>query len=292
MKSSFFLFILFLGFSVTYAQNPLGVFDNHADVGMPKKTGSAQYDAATQTYNLKGGGYNIWFNRDELHYAYKKIAGDFIATANFELVGEGGAPHRKTGWMIRESTDEEAASANAVAHGDGLAVLQWRPLRGAYMRDPEDEVFFPKKNVQIIQLERSGKKVTMRAAHWGEPLQMVASQEMDLKDSVLVGLYICSHDPEAVSEARVWNVRIDKPVPNDYSPNPAVKLPRTQAVLGCRLEILNVLDGKRKVIHESTSERFEAPNWMPDGKKLLFNQGGSLYTIPIEGGKPEKVEYG
>ena len=292
MKSSL-LFFLFFGFSVTYGQSPMGVFENHADVGMPKKAGSAEYNAATQTYNLKGGGYNIWFNRDEFHYAYKKIAGDFIATANFELVGEGGAPHRKTGWMIRESTDAEAASANAVAHGDGLAVLQWRPLRGAYMRDPEDEVFFPKKSVQIIQLERSGKKVTMRAAHWGEPLQTVASQEMpDMKDSVFVGLYICSHDPEAVAEARVWNVRIDKPVPNDYSPNPAVKLPANRAVLGCRLEILNVSDGKRKVIHESASARFEAPNWMPDGKKLLFNQGGSLYTIPIEGGKPEKFNTG
>jgi hypothetical protein len=28
---------------------------------------------------------------------------------------------------------------------------------------------------------------------------------------------------------------------------------------------MNVFDGKRKVIHEE-SGRFEAPNWMPDGK--------------------------
>ena len=86
------------------------------------------------------------------------------------------------------------------------------------------------------------------------------------------------------------DVRIDKPVPNDYSPNPQIQraLPRTQKVLGCRLEIMNISDGKRKVIRESTG-RFEAPNWMPDGKKLLFNEGGSLYTIPIEGGTPEKL---
>jgi len=133
----------------------------------------------------------------------------------------------------------------------------------------------------------------MRAAHWGEPLQMVASQEMpDMKDSVLVGPYVCSHDPEAVEEARVWNVRIDKPIPNDYSPNPGIKLPPNRSVLGCRLEILNVFDGKRKVIHQSSIERFEAPNWMPDGKRLLFNQGGSLYTIPVEGGTPEKFNTG
>ena len=80
--------------------------------------------------------------------------------------------HRKMGWMIRESVDEAAASYNAVTHGDGLTVLQWRPLRGAYMRDPEEEIFFAKKIVfQTIQLERSGKLITMRVANWGEPLQ-------------------------------------------------------------------------------------------------------------------------
>ncbi len=285
------LFLL-LGLSFGYAQSPLGVFDNHVDVGNPKKTGAAQYDESTQTYTLKGGGYNIWFNRDEFHYVYKKIGGDFIATANFEFIGEGGAAHRKTGWMIRESADAEAAGANGVTHGDGLAVLQWRPLRGAYMRDPEGEVFFPKKNIQTIQLERTGQKVTMRVAHWGEPLQTVTSQEMvDLKDSVLIGLYICSHDSDAVELARVWNVRIDKPVAKDYSPNPLVKLPPVRNILGCRLETMNVFDGKRKVIHES-SDRFEAPNWMHDGKRLLFNQGGSLYTIPVEGGAPEKFNTG
>ena len=31
---------------------------------------------------------------------------------------------------------------------------------------------------------------------------------------------------------------------------------------------------------------------MPDGKKLLYNDHGSLYTIPIEGGTPEKLNTG
>ena len=52
-----------------------------------------------------------------------------------------------------------------------------------------------------------------------------------------------------------------------------------------------MFNGERKVIHESTG-RFEAPNWMPDGKKLLFNEKGSLYTIPIDGGTPEKINTG
>jgi Tol biopolymer transport system component len=134
-------------------------------------------------------------------------------------------------------------------------------------------------------LERSGKKITMRVANPGEPLQVIGSHEMpDMRDSVLAGLFICSHDSNTVETARIWNVRIDRPVPNDYSPD-------KQGWLGCRLETMNVFDGKRKVIHESTG-RFEAPNWMPDGKKLLFNMDGNIYKMPIEGGELEKLNMG
>lgn len=291
----FFLSFLFLFCcSAGIGQVPVGIFEGHADVGKPKLAGSTQYDEATQTYTIKGGGYNIWFNRDEFHYLYKRLKGDFILTADFAFSRKGGNGHKKTGWMIRESLDEQAASINACAHEDGLVVMQWRPLRGAFMRDPEDEVFFSKKNFQTVQLERIGKKVTMSIANPGEPLQVVGSHDMkDMRDSVYVGLYICSHDPEVVEEARVWNVRIDKPVVGSYHPNPIIQrsLKPLDGVMGCRLEIMDVMDGKRKVIRESTG-RFEAPNWMPDGKNLLYNESGSIYKIAIDGGTPEKINTG
>ncbi|HEX9513021.1 MAG TPA: DUF5050 domain-containing protein [Puia sp.] len=291
-----FLFLLAgaLAGGQVLAQHPVGIFEDHVDIGNPKVSGSASYDEATQTYNIAGGGSNIWFNRDEFHFAYKKIKGDFILTADFAFTGDtsGAIGHRKIGWMIRESTDEGAASANACNHIDGLVVLQWRPYRGMFMRDPEEEKFYPKKGGQTIQLERIGKIITMKIAHPGEPLQLVGSCETDaLKGDVLAGIYICSHDSNNVAHARVWNVRIDKPVIHEYTSNPHVVQPPVREVLGSRLEILDVADGSRKVIHEGAG-RFEAPNYMPDGKKLLFNEGGSLYTIPIGGGTPEKLNTG
>ncbi|MEO5562471.1 MAG: hypothetical protein ABIR18_03530, partial [Chitinophagaceae bacterium] len=289
MKLSLSFLVSILLCTKLLSQNPVGIFENHVDVGNPKKAGSAKFDAATQTYTVTGGGYNIWFNRDEFQFLYKRIKGDFILTADFAFTRPEGVGHKKIGWMIRESLDEQAASINACAHGDGLVVMQWRPLRGTFMRDPQDEVFAPKKFFQTVQLERIGKKVTMSISHPGEPLQAIGSHDMnDLRDSVYVGLYICSHDPEATEEAKIWNVRIDKPVINSYSSNPLLSSPPVTDVLGCRLEVMNVLDGVRKVIRESTG-RFEAPNWMPDGKRLLFNENGSLYTIPIEGGTTEKI---
>lgn len=59
------------------------------------------------------------------------------------------------------------------------------------------ELFFSKKNFENIQMERNGNKFIMRAAHPGEPLQVVGIKEMaDMPDPALAGLFICSHDPD------------------------------------------------------------------------------------------------
>ena len=266
MRCILVIFCALLFDSTLYSQtNKVGVFSASQDIGRPRKTGAAKYDESTQTYTIRGGGYNIWFNRDEFHFAYQKIAGDFILTANFEFVGEGGDPHRKIGWMVRQSLDENAASMNAVVHGDGLTVLQWRGTTGAFMRDPEDEIFSDKKNAGIIQLERNKGKFTMRVAHPGEPLQEVGSRMMEnWPDSVFAGLFVCSHDSNNVEEAKMWNVRIERPVPNAHSSNPAAKLPAFMGSPGSWLGVSNVFDGKKKPIRESTGKP-ALPGWMTDG---------------------------
>ena len=285
MKLQMLALLLFTA-SLSMAQsNPIGIFQNHADIGNPKIKGTVLFDNDMQSYNIKGGGYNIWFNRDEFHFAYNKVKGDFILTANVKLLGEGKEAHRKIGWMIRASEQEDAAHICAVVHGDGLTVLQWRRLRGAYMRDPQDELFSIKKKVQIIQLERTGKTFIMRIANPGEPLQEIGRTDMiDMPDDALAGLFVCSHNPDVQEEGLAWNVRIEKTVPDNFNGY-------RDGILSSHMEIMNVFDGQRKIIYQD-SGRFEAPNWMPDGKKLLFNQGGSIYTIPVEGGVPEKLNTG
>jgi Tol biopolymer transport system component len=284
MRLQLLAFILLAG-STAMAQNAVGIFTNHADIGNPKIKGTVTYNTADQSYNLKGSGYNTWFGRDEFQYAYNKIKGDFILTANFKLLGKGVDPHRKIGWMVRASEQEEAAQISATVHGDGMTSLQWRRMRGAYMRDPQDQHVSPKKNVEIIQLERLGKTFIMRVANFGEPLQEVGrTDQIEMPDDVFAGLYICSHNPDVVEEATVWNARIERTVAENHNGY-------RDGILASKLELMNVSDGKRIIIHEDAG-RFEAPNWMPDGKKLLFNQGGFIYSIPIEGGTPEKLNTG
>ncbi len=269
----------------------VGEFGAGVDVGSPKIKGSSAYDESSQTYTLKGGGYNIWFNHDEFHFLPKKLKGDFLLTANFQLIGnEKGNNHRKTGWMIRESTDHDAVSVNTCVHGDGLAVLQWRLMRGAYMRDPQEELFFPKPYLGevVIQLERIGHTVTMRLAHPGEPLEEMGSVTLpELKDEVLVGPYVLAHDPDGMQEARIWNVRIATPVPPDWHPNKLVKAASHEGVvLGSRLETVEVATGRRKVLFESAG-RLASPAFSPDGREILFEQEGQTRTLSVAGGTPQ-----
>ena len=273
-------------FNIGSAQNaPVGIFQGNSDIGNPKKAGSAVYNQDDQSYTMKGAGYNIWFEKDEFHYLFNKIKGDFILTANFEFIGKGSNPHRKTGWMVRETTDGKSSHISATLHGSGLTVLQWRGAAGAEMRDPQDEIFSQDSSFNVIQVERAGKNIIMRAAHNGKPLQLIGTHEMaDMPDEVMVGPFICSHDSDVVESVKLWNVRIDQPVADDYNTY-------TSPALGCRMETMTIADGKRKVIFEKPG-RFEAPNWMPDGKKLLFNMDGSLYKIPVGGGEIEKLNTG
>lgn len=285
MRISVFLIILFLNGNISYSQNDLGIFNFNKDIGNPTLQGSVSFEEKTQVYTLTGSGYNIWFERDEFNYIYNKIEGDFIITANFRFEGKGSDPHRKIGIMVRDSEEEDAVHASAVLHGDGLTSLQWRETKGQAMEAENNEILAPKTNYGILQLERIGKEIFMRAAHWGEPLQKIGSKTLtNLDDEVLIGLFINAHDPEKMEKAEAWNVRIDKPVSENYDPG-------EQGWLGCRLETINIEDGMRTVIY-SKDDRFEAPNWMPDGDKLLFNMDGSLFTIPVDGGEPSKLNTG
>ncbi len=285
MKFHCLALTLFLCTSIIAQQNPIGVFQNHGDIGNPKIKGSTAYDETIQSYQLKAAGYNVWFNRDEFHYVYSKMKGDFILTANVKLLGQGKENHRKIGWMVRASDQDNAAHISAVVHGDGLTSLQWRRLQGAYMRDPQDQLVSIKQNPQIIQLERQGKVFIMRIANPGEPLQEIGRTDMiDMPDEALAGLFVCSHNADVQEEGMAWNVRMERTVADDFNGY-------GDSVLSSRMEIMNVFDGQRKIIYED-SGRFEAPNWMPDGKRLLFNQGGSIYTVSIDGGNREKLNTG
>ena len=77
------------------AKKPMGIFDDHQDVGTVLHAGSVQYDASRRAYTVSGSGENMWFGADDFQFAWKKVSGDVALSADIAFLGSGGNEHRK-----------------------------------------------------------------------------------------------------------------------------------------------------------------------------------------------------
>ncbi len=257
----------------------LGIFEGHGDIGAVLKPGSASYNAKIHQYELSGSGYNVWFDHDEFQFMWKRLKGDFILHTRASLVGKGVDPHRKVGWMVRSSLDSKSAHVNAVEHGDGLTSLQFRRTAGANTEEIRSKI----TGADVIQLERKGNTYTMRMAKFGEPFVTEQVTDLDLGDEVYVGLFIGSHNKDVLERGVFRDVRISVPAPDGLVPY--------RDYLASNLEILDVATGNRQVIFNAPKS-IQAPNWMPNGKTLLYNGDGLMYTFDLAKGKPTLLNTG
>jgi TolB protein len=252
---------------------PLGVFTGHTDVGSPAKSGAATYDSEKQQYAIEGAGTNMWVDRDEFHYAWRRLKGNFILTTRAELIGKGVDPHRKIGWNVRSSLDPDSPHVTAVVHGDGLTSLQFRRTKGAIT----EQVISPLKAADVIQLERRGNVFIMSVARYGDPFATEQIADIALGDEVHAGIFVCSHNKDVLEKAVFRDVRITVPASSTFVPY--------RDYIGSSLEVMEVATGDRRILHTSP-DSLQAPNWTTDGKSLIYNSKGRLYRFDLGAKKP------
>ena len=239
----------------------LGEFDGHGDVGSPKLAGSAAYNPVSQDYSMSAAGVNMWAQRDEFHFAWKRLSGDFMLQARVRFLGKGVEAHRKAGLVVRAGQDADAPYVDAVVHGDGLTSLQFRRTKGGATEEKQAAI----KGADVLQIERKGNTFIMSAAKFGDPYSVTEIAGIDLGADVLAGLALCSHNPEVVERAVFSNVRVIKTAPDTFKPY--------TDYLGSVLEVLDVESGRRQALMRS-QDPFEAPNWTHDGGALIYNTSG------------------
>lgn len=271
---SIFLFLI-AGFAVSFTHQPpydLGIFENTIDIGDVKHEGRVSYDPDTGEYILTGSGANMWSDQDEFRYLWTPVQGDFILRAEIDFLGEGVDPHRKIGWTVRNTLSSNSAMVNAAVHGDGLTALQYRNTAGAETLESVSSDSLP----DVVELSRIGEKFIMKTAKKGEPFTVVEVTDVELRNEIFAGIYICAHNEDVVETAIFRNVRITKPAPDD--------LVSYQQYLGSRLEVLDMETGIQKVLHTS-EHSIQAPNWTVDGERLIYNSNGYLYNYWLDDGK-------
>lgn len=257
------------------AQPTVGIFAGNADVGTVLHAGSTTFDDKTRAYTVAGSGENMWFARDAFQFAWKKMSGDCSLTADIAFLGKGTDPHRKACLMIRQSLDADAAYVDAALHGDGLTSLQFRDAKGANTHEVQANVSGPVR----LKIEKRGKYVLMYLAVRNEELRFSgAAVRMVFEEPFYVGIGVCAHNKDVVEKAVFSNVELTTKLPAAGKP-----------LLYSTLETQSLPSTDRRVVL-ATPSRIEAPNWLRDGKSLIYNSGGRIYRIAAAGGTPEVID--
>lgn len=273
--------VLLLAPLVSIGQNtvliPVGQFEAESDVGEILRPGSATYEAQLGKYVVSGSGANMWDTADAFHFVWRRMSGDMTLKTDLVLEGKKGNEHRKAGLMIRQGLEADAPYVDGVVHGIGLTALQYRQELGGTTLEVTSPISSPK----TLELARRGDVFTLSVAKAGEPLQQVGSVTLHLADPVYVGLVVCAHDAGAMLTADFTNVGVTA------APSAATQGPEVES----NLEIMGP-DGKDRSVVYHSQERFESPNWSRGGKYLLFNSGGHIFKINVDGGEPRLMDTG
>jgi TolB protein len=256
----------------------IGIFENHQDVGTVLHAGSAEFDAASQSYTVTGSGLNMWSTADAFHYVWCQAHGDLALTADLAFPHPGQDPHRKACLVIRQSLDAGAAYVDAALHGDGLTSLQFRADQGATTHEVQSNVSAP----QRLRIEKRGAYIRLYVAAEGDELTFSgAATRITFAAPFYVGIGVCAHNKDVTETAVFSQVEFDM-LPAE---------PTAQPTLYSTLETQGIASTDRRVCHV-TPTHIEAPNWLPDGKTLIYNSGGRLYRIAAAGGEPEIIDTG
>jgi len=293
MNRPLFCATLALLTSISAYSEDLGLFDNQIDVGKATHAGSASFDPSSRSYSIAGGGENMWFTNDAFHFVWTRVSGDFALQAAIEWLGAGGNPHKKACLIARQSLAPDAPYVDVAVHGDGLVSLQYRELPAGPTREIQAIVGqTPRLPAARLALERQGELffISTIVATDRSPASGVthpptlqpsgAFFRLRMTDPLYVGLAVCAHDDTKLEKARFSHVELLHH-----------QLSNEKPVLHSTLETVNISSRDRRVIYH-TLDHLEAPNWSRDGTFFLFNSGGHIYRLPVQGGKPVRIDTG
>ncbi len=264
------------------AQSPVGIFNAQTDIGRVRRSGSASYDPHRQTYLVAGSGQNMWNDRDDFHFVWKRMTGNFILSTRARFIGAGVDPHRKIGWTIRPSLDTHSPHVTAALHGNGLASLQFRRTAAGTTEEAKSRDSLPNPDA-VVQLERHDGVYIMSVARFGDTLVTQELAGVSLPDTVYVGLFVCAHNDSILERATFSNVRVTTPAKRDFVPY--------RDYVGSNLEILDVPTGNATIVHQYRGS-FQAPNWTRDGKALIYAQEGHLYRFDLSSRSSKMINTG
>ena len=186
--------------------HPQGVFSGSSDIGNLQR-GTTAFDKATKSYEITGGGFDLWGTSDSFHYAWQQVYGeDWYIQADVAIPSGGSQPNEKAVLMFRQSLDPDSAYVDVAIHADGHITLQWRLAQGA----TTDDTTAPMRNPKTLRIERRGNLFIGSAAGDDGQMHEFASKTLVFEDPVYLGLGVCAHDANGLATVKFSNLKIDR----------------------------------------------------------------------------------
>ncbi len=113
---------------------------------------------------------------------------------------------------------------------------------------------------------------------------MGASVKLNFDGPFYAGIGVCSHNKDVVEKAVFSNLEF-KTLASPTVPS--------QLALYSTLQMIKTQEDSRDArVVTSLRGRMEAPIWTHDGKTLIFNRDGRMYSVPAEDGAATLIDTG
>jgi Tol biopolymer transport system component len=170
-----------------------------------------------------------------------------------------------------------------MVHGDGLVALQYREVQDGPTRQITSAVAHPRR----VRLAREGDFVYFAIAGADGVLHHAGgSFRIAFKDPYMVGLALSAHNNAVTEAADFSNVELTVPQ-LAYVPDTGYA-----AQVEATLETLEVGGVRSRHVVRQFDGKIEAPNWTRDGTALIYNAGGKIWCIRVDGGEPVAIDTG
>jgi TolB protein len=107
-----------------------------------------------------------------------------------------------------------------------------------------------------------------------------AAVRIEFREPFFIGIGVCAHNADVTEKAVFSNV--------EWITAGSRKV-GTPSTVYSTLETLALPSTDRRVVYV-TPTRIEAPNWLLDGRSLIYNSGGRIHRIVAAGGTPEAID--
>ena len=190
------------------------MFEGQSDVGGALVPGSATFDAKTGKYTIHSAGYNIWYQRDEFRFLWKKMSGDFsLAADGIFPVPKTPEYDRKIVLIVRQDLEDDSKEIMTGEHATGMVHLAERAEKGSMIGDMQYRIggtLLGNVRPKRIGLEKQGDAFSVLISVTGEPMHQFGPPiHLHLEGPFYVGIGFCSHYPATVDTGVFTDVTLE-----------------------------------------------------------------------------------